>query len=312
MRRIALFALLPLLGALAGGVGAYLLAGETSYQAETVFVVPATTGDSTVSRASEAFRLAQTLARLVPNDTAIVTGLSNAIGTTQDYARSNLSAVTQPETALVNVRFTAESRTTAVVAIEFLTRSLAPDPITDAIAPNTLVITREPNVAKIPGSSPATTGVGALVGLAAGLLVSTMLRRTRPVVTRNPATTEHEALAALPRTDLSLADSVKVQGLRARWDESIVFDSGWLVILLCAGSRLDEADLDELGQQEGMRHAVVVSRAENLPNLRFPGRERHCILVTTLGAPLSSVVDAAALAANFGCTPMWLLVAGTT
>jgi hypothetical protein len=159
-RKLLRVAWLPVLCALIAGVAASFLVTEDTieYQSKLLLVIPssqdrasaaqeadsATTSTSTpdpIGRPTEAIRLAQSYAELIPNDSNTIEAVATATDQLSEDVRGKITAAAIPESALIQLEFVAPSVDQSTDGIQALEAALTSDsPTNDAIAPGSLVL----------------------------------------------------------------------------------------------------------------------------------------------------------------------------
>jgi len=145
-------------------------AQPVSHTAEATLIVQSGATRNDPGNANEAATLAVTYSRLIPHDTRIIRYLAGVLGQPSLQVQQRITAVTDPETSLLRVRYSdAEPRRAVLAARELAYAVAGVRRVTPAIAPGSVVLVAYPTVAAPSSSGPSgAVPVGALLGLILG------------------------------------------------------------------------------------------------------------------------------------------------
>ncbi|HEX6678534.1 MAG TPA: hypothetical protein VF486_26390 [Actinomycetes bacterium] len=145
-----------------------------THTAEATLIVQSGATRNDPGNANEAATLAVTYARLIPHDTRIIGYLAGVLRQPPERVQQRITALTDPDTSLLRVRFSDAEPHTAVLGARELAYAVAGvRRVTPAIAPGSVVLVAYPTVAA--PSSPGPRGavpVGALLGLIVGIVLA--------------------------------------------------------------------------------------------------------------------------------------------
>jgi hypothetical protein len=141
-----------------------------THTAEATLIVQSGATRNDPGNANEAATLAVTYARLIPHDTRVIRYLAGLLGQPTDQVQKRITALTDPETSLLRVRYTDTDPRHAVLGTQELAYAVAGvRRVTPAIAPGSVVLVAYPTVAAPSSAAPrAAAPVGAVLGLALG------------------------------------------------------------------------------------------------------------------------------------------------
>ncbi len=145
-----------------------------THTAEAILIVQSGATRNDPGNANEAATLAVTYSRLIPHDTRIIGYLAAVLRQPPQRVQQRITALTDPDTSLLRVRYSDAEPHTAVLGARELAYAVAGvRRITPAIAPGSAVLVAYPTVAA--PSSPGPHGavpVGALLGLVLGVVLA--------------------------------------------------------------------------------------------------------------------------------------------
>jgi hypothetical protein len=302
----------------------------STFRTEAVLQVPAGAGPDGPGSAGEARTLALTYAALVPEDDRVIRAVSAATRIAAPEVSERITAVTEPETAVMRLRFEAESASTALAGATALERAVSGRTrVAAGVAPGTLQLVRsadEAEAASVIGPG-AALGLGSMLGLFLGLIALAVWERVNPRV-EDPG---------LLRTDLGCS-AVSLDGL-SRGSLAAILES-WQqeggkqsarVALVAAGARERDVRhtaevLAHAGRHEGVDVSVVsggrgsttppalalipVTRpATRLPSAALLRHVDLVVLIVRTGQSLSDVRRTWSLFQAAGLPPQWAILA---
>lgn len=163
---------LLLLGVLAGtGGGAFAsMHGAVSYGATAVLEVTGPSVTSAASQAQGAAQLAVTYAALIPSDQALLRHLAARLGSTPSALTHQLDVQAESGTALIEVRFTASSPSSALAGANDVADALTSTGLQGrAVAPGTVTVVSSARTASRSGTlHKYGLPLGVVLGLAVG------------------------------------------------------------------------------------------------------------------------------------------------
>jgi capsular polysaccharide biosynthesis protein len=141
-----------------------------THTAEATLIVQSGATRNDPGNANEAATLAVTYSRLIPHDTRIIRYLAGLLGQPADQVQRRITALSDPETSLLRVRYTDTDPYQAVLGTRELAYAVAGvRRVTPAIAPGSVVLVAYPTVAApSPAAPPGAVPLGALLGLILG------------------------------------------------------------------------------------------------------------------------------------------------
>lgn len=184
-----------------------VLAGLLGARAVSDLRPPVYTAEATLLvQAEDAFaatRLASTYAAALPNDGGLLRSISRALRVDTDEVAQALEVTSETETAVMRVQYEAAQRAEALLGANVAVQSMTGrSPAALSVPPRLLEVVREARITSSPSAqAPSTTlAIGALLGLALGLVLAVGLERSE----RRIDTVEdlRDALAGIPATRL--------------------------------------------------------------------------------------------------------------
>ena len=188
-------------------------AADPVYVGEAITVVPSGAGEGRPGSAGEANKLAFTYAGLIPQDGAVRARLQAALG---DDADGDIVSFNDVNTALLRIRYEHTDRAVAVRGARVIAEGVtAPVPLSSAIAPGSLVLSRLPTSAfRKPGPTSTPGPIGVTLGLFLGAILVAAWERADPRVDDSD---EAESVLAVPVTDLADVTPTSAVALLDRW-----------------------------------------------------------------------------------------------
>ena len=199
-----------------GAAFAVALVRGTTYTAESTAVVLDRSRQAVrVVTPDQANALAPTYASLLPQDSAFLRHLAVRLGTRPGTVRARISVTSTPGTALLVITYRHPTSGGAVAgARAALDAVVGPAPVTRNVLPRSVSAVREPTTATA-STGPATlVGLGAIAGLALGLLLVLVWERVDPRIDRPEDLSDEVGSPTSPAEDLSEAG---VRALLTRW-----------------------------------------------------------------------------------------------
>ncbi len=220
--------------------------GET-YTAESTAVVAAGTSPRSVVTPDQANLLATTYATLIPKDTAILRSVADALGTSVSEVQGSLSVFNATETALLSIDYQGTSAATSIAGANAALDAIAGrHPVSPNIIPGSVGAVQAPTTASSSSSVTVLVAIGAIVGLALGLLLIVVWERVDPRIDR-PEDLSQEV--GSPTSPVSAISDSGVNALIARWQA--LADHGPSRIALVPVTADVQADLPKVASMFG-------------------------------------------------------------
>jgi capsular polysaccharide biosynthesis protein len=191
--------------------------GTRKFAAVSLVVVGSGAGIASGSNADEANKLAVTFAGLIPADPAVVGLTAGRLGLSPDQVRSDLTIDNDANTSLLRVDFEGQSRAQAIAGATTVASAVAgPNPVASTLPAGSMTLVRLPTTTSTAYTTSTLGVIGALIGLALGLLAVMLLQRRNPRL-KDPATTE--AMLSVPAIDTATLSPGIAGSLMTRWRE---------------------------------------------------------------------------------------------
>jgi capsular polysaccharide biosynthesis protein len=196
-------------------LGAFAVAstrGET-YTAESTAVV--TASPHSLLTPDQANTLATTYAVLIPEDGAILRAVGAALGTSAPDVQSRLSVFNPTGTALLTIDYRGISAANSIAGATAALRAVAgTDPVSSNVIPGSVGAVQAPTTATASKGVTVLVALGAIIGLALGLLLLIVWERTDPRIDRPEDLSQEVGSPASPTTAISRSGA---NALIARW-----------------------------------------------------------------------------------------------
>jgi capsular polysaccharide biosynthesis protein len=196
---------------------AYLVAshrGET-YTAESTAVVSASNSPQSVVTPDQADLLASTYAVLIPKDSVILRAVATTLGTRASDVQSRLSVFNTTGTALLAIDYRGTSAANAVAGAAAALRAIAGAyPVSPNIIPGSVGAVQAPTTASASRGLAVLVALGAILGIALGLLLMVVWERVDPRIDR-PEDLSQEV--GSPTSPVGAISQPGVNALMARW-----------------------------------------------------------------------------------------------
>ena len=196
-------------------VSAYVVGskhGET-YTAESTAVVNAT--PHSLLTPDQANTLADTYAVLIPKDSAILRAVGTALGTSVSDVQDRLSVLNTPGTAVLVIDYKGTSAANSITGAAAILKAIAGDyPVSPNIIPGSVGAVRTPTEASVSRGVAVLVTIGAILGVALGLLLMVAWERVDPRIDR-PEDLSQEV--GSPTSPVSAISQSGVNALAARW-----------------------------------------------------------------------------------------------
>jgi capsular polysaccharide biosynthesis protein len=180
--------------------------GGVRYKARAVLLVPSGASRAATLSADQANKLAITYAALIPQDTAVVGAVARDVDESRDEVQRDLSVISEKDTSLLRVSYQSDSPSAARAGARATTGAVSgATPASSAILPLSLQTVSVPRGAGAPttkGKAPAVT-IGALIGLALGLVLLVAWERSDPHIRDPRGLSAHIGCPATPVDRLS-------------------------------------------------------------------------------------------------------------
>jgi hypothetical protein len=188
-------------------------AADTVYIGEAIAVVPSGAGEGKPGSAGEANKLAFTYAGLIPQDGRVRARVAATLGR---RATGAIVSFNDPQTALVRLRYENKDPAVAVRGARAIAEAVTgPDPITTAIAPDSLLLSRLPERAfRKAGPTNTPIPIGVTLGLFLGVVLVAAWARADPRVDNADAL---RRTLSVPVTDASALTATSTHALLTRW-----------------------------------------------------------------------------------------------
>ena len=187
------------------------------FQATFSALVPAGGGRGSVVSADQANKLAASYAGLISADDVVVAETARAIGLPEATVRSKLTLFHDQETSILRVRYQADSPEQASKGARTVAGLVAGDrPVTATVLPSSIEIVSLPRgeASKASDNSKAAIPIGALIGLALGLVLLVAWERSNPHITSPRDIT---AQIGCPATPVDRLSPEAANALLERW-----------------------------------------------------------------------------------------------
>lgn len=220
--------------------------GKT-YTAESTAVVAAGTSLRSAVTPDQANLLATTYATLIPKDTAILRSVASRLGTSVSEVQGSLSVFNTTETALLAIDYRGTSAADSIIgARATLDAITGPNPVSPNIIPGSVGAVQAPSTASSSNGVTVLVAIGAIVGLALGLLLMVVWERVDPRIDR-PEDLSQEI--GSPTSPVSAISASGVNALIARW--KALTDHGPSRIALVPVTADVQADLPKVARMFG-------------------------------------------------------------
>jgi capsular polysaccharide biosynthesis protein len=237
---------------------AYIVAskqGET-YTAESTGVVAASP-DSLLTP-DQANVLANTYAVLIPKDAVILRGVATTLGTSVPDVQDRLLVFNTTGTALLVIDYRGSSAANSIAGASAALRAITGDyPVSPNIIPGSIGAVQAPTKASSSKSVTVLVAVGAIVGVALGLLLMVVWERVDPRIDRPEDLSQEVGSPASPVSAISQSGA---NALYARW--KALADRGPSRIALVPVTADVQADLPKVALRFSKVQAVQGNGAE--------------------------------------------------
>lgn len=191
-----------------------------TYRADSVLLVPSGAQGAGPGQANEALRLASTYATLIPRDNGVLQALSTALSVPRGLAGRGLSVTTLGDTALLDLRYTADTPDVAVVGSRTVAQTIIEGRDTSDTVPRSSVrlvsLASRESVVASGGRSATTLPIGLLLGLALALVLATAAERSDRRLDR---VRDVSTVLDVPGLDLGEAGPERQAAFVRRWAE---------------------------------------------------------------------------------------------
>jgi hypothetical protein len=311
------------------------------WHTHVVLLVSAGAGPAGGIDADRANKLATTYAGVIAYDDTLLTRVGHAIGETKDQVRGNLAVVNLPSSSLLAVTFKASTAAQALAGARTVALLVAgPHPLAATIVPSSIDLISAPTTAGSASSGGHTSlVVGALIGLALGLVLLIAWERSDPhvsvpkhlsVQTGAPATSmEHlspQAASALLDRWAALTERrpARVAVLPADARAQGAAADAVRLLLAAGGERVEAEDrrgvpFSSNGSHANGDGALAAIADVALVQASPPGREGageavalDCdltVVVAPVGMRSAELRTVSEGLADFGILPVWYLLA---
>jgi capsular polysaccharide biosynthesis protein len=226
---------------------AYFIAstrGET-YTAESTGVVAAS--PHSLLTPDQANILASTYAVLIPKDTAVLSEVATTLGTSVSDVRDRVSVFNTTGTALIAIDYKGTSAANSVAgATAALGAIVGKHPVSPNIIPGSVGAVQAPTTASASRGVAALVTIGAIIGVALGLLLMIMWERVDPRIDK-PEDMSQEI--GSPTSPVSAISESGVNALMTRW--TALVDHGPSRIALVPATTDVRAELPTLARRLG-------------------------------------------------------------
>ena len=186
--------------------------GET-YTAQSTAVVEAS--PHSLLTPDQANTLADTYAVLVPKDGAILRAVATALGTSMSDIQDRLSVFNTPGTGVLVIDYKGASAVNSIAGAAAALKAIAGDyPVSPNIIPGSVGAVRAPTGASASRNVAVLVAIGAILGVALGLLLMVAWERIDPRIER-PEDLSQEV--GSPTSPVSAISQSGVNALVARW-----------------------------------------------------------------------------------------------
>lgn len=196
---------------------AYLVAshrGET-YTAESTAVVSASSSPQSVVTPDQADVLASTYAVLIPKDAVILRAVATTLSTTSSDVQRRLSVFNTTGTAILAIDYRGTSAANSIAGAAAILRAISGNyPVSPNIIPGSVGAVQAPTQATASRGVAVLVALGAILGVALGLLLMVMWERVDPRIDR-PEDLSQEV--GSPTSPVGAISQPGVNALIARW-----------------------------------------------------------------------------------------------
>lgn len=274
----------------------------SSASAEAVLVVRAAGPLSEQPNSST--KLAATYATLIPLDTKIEEAVEDA----QSEGNGSFSASNDPNTAIVRINFSADTKAEAIEGAKIVTRAITGSaPVSTNIEPNTIAVASLPEKAQKSGVSAGLLGVAGVLGLILGLI---LISFWRPRDARVDTVAELRGLLRCPCVDIDLGSSAGLHFLLDAIANSL--GPRTVVVPASAGSvRQAEGLARVLNNAFGSGRVTVtgVPGSEDASELTVAGADTS-LLVAAPGTRVADLLEVTDIVARYDALPDYAVLAG--
>lgn len=269
-----------------------------TFTSKSVVVVASGAGQAGPGGAAEAASLAITYAGLIPEDNAVISALSGALGISRSAVAKDLQVSVEGTTALMNLTFTASTPSVAIAgARDAATLVAGRFPVTTTIPRGSLQVVGLAASAVEGGISAKRAGaIGAILGITFGAVLI--------------VTWEHLDARVDGPEDLAGTVSFPV------WDGRLLSEEMWDALAArCRKGVGDTAHLALVTPPGAERSALEMARHFPPPTAVVEGpaaAEGHSgpvVLVVPTGCPVKAVTGLVETLRQLGVVPTWGLVA---
>jgi capsular polysaccharide biosynthesis protein len=320
---------------------AYLVAskrGET-YTAESTAVVSASSSPQSVVTPDQADLLASTYAVLIPKDAVILRAVATTLRTTASDVQSRLSVFNTTGTALLAIDYRGTSAANSIAGAAAALRAISGNyPVSPNIIPGSVGAVQVPTHASASSGRAVLVALGAILGIALGLLLMIVWERVDPRIDRLEDLSQE---VGSPTSPVSAISQSGVNALIARWTDlaereptrialvpvtadvqadlpkvALRFSQGHengTAAALWNQTRGYVADSDEHTQPIGIGTPVVI--ACELPSADLTALQpiMDCdlvVLVARRGTPRAALRELLESLMEFGVSPKWAIFLG--
>jgi capsular polysaccharide biosynthesis protein len=208
------------LAVLAGAVGGWFTGARhaTSYQAQATLIVQSGATQAGPGNANDALSLAITYSAVIPTDVTLLRTSARTLGTTESDVAAHVSSSVQTGTSVLLVSYTAPTPAQAEKGARAVARATTSDPaVSRTIPAGSVQIVHLPTTAAAADTlKKYGAPIGALLGLALGLIVVVAAERADPRIddTEALAAAADSPVTAVPGevTDAELARAIGLRG----------------------------------------------------------------------------------------------------
>jgi capsular polysaccharide biosynthesis protein len=240
--------------------------GRTVYVANATMLVPqGRPAAADPGRATEAQRLAASYAGILGEDARITTAVGDAMGLSPGEARNRITVTNRANTAVIDVRVAGDTPVAAGQGLRALIKGVtAETPVSDAVAPGTLVATRQADEgARSTGDLPPPL-VGAVLGLVLGVVAAIALARADRRADHVDDLVEFVPCPVTPvPPDDGPATTAMLAAVGQRWHQALVGRDVVLLPVGAAGEEDAEMMLRRLRAAAGTAGVPVRERQEH-------------------------------------------------
>jgi capsular polysaccharide biosynthesis protein len=198
-------------------LGAYAVAstrGET-YTAQSTAVV--TASPHSLLTPDQANTLATTYAVLIPQDAAILRSVATTLGTSAPDVQHSLSVFNPTGTALLTIDYRGTSAANSIAgAAAILTAIAGSDPVSSNVIPGSVGAVEAPSQASASRGVTVLVTLGAIIGVALGLLLLVVWERADPRIDRSEDLSQE---VGSPASSASAISRSGANALIARWKD---------------------------------------------------------------------------------------------